>query len=107
MYIMKKGLYTLTAALMSAALFTSCAPKTGDVTFWQETGGGFGITVVEIEGSSANITSDYDAAPDCGDPGCATFNLDHGTYSFVASDGVSEWSGSFDIDGDCLTFQLY
>ena len=106
---MKKTLFTFLSACISAALFTSCAPKTGDVTFWQPAGGNYGITVVEVEGNTANITSDYTSAPDCGDPGCATFNLDYGTYSFTAADAETGavWSGSFDIDGSCLTFELY
>ena len=47
---------------------------TGDVTFWQQTNSGYGITVVELDGNSANITSEYNSAPDCGASGCAVFN---------------------------------
>ena len=105
--MIKRLLYSTLAVFAASALLTACLPATGDVTFWQETGSGFGITVVEINGSSANITQDYDADPDCGDPGCATFNLDYGTYSYTASDGNSLWSGTFEVDGPCLTFLLY
>ena len=85
----------------------SCLPATGDVTFWQELGTGYDITVVEINGSSANITQDYAELPDCGDPGCATFNLDYGTYSYTATDGSAIWSGTIEVDGSCLTVELY
>lgn len=105
---MNKALFNLAAVCLSAAFLTSCAPKSGDVTFWQSTEGNYGLTIVEVEGNTANITSDYTSAPDCGDPGCATFNLDYGTYNFTAAeDGGAIWSGSFEIDGSCLTFELY
>ena len=84
----------------------SCLPATGDVTFWQEVGTGYDITVVEINGSSANITFDHEEEPDCGDYGCATFNLDYGTYTYTASDGSKFWEGEIEVDGSCLTVWL-
>ena len=92
-----------------ALMFSGCAKEEfGDVTFWQRSGTGFGITVVELNGNQSNITSDYASTPDCGDSGCAVFNaLEYGTYSYTASDGSSVWSGTLTVDGSCLTMELY
>ena len=90
--------------------FGSCTKEnlTGDVTFWQQTNGDFGITLVQLNGNSANITSDYSSTPDCGDSGCAVFNnLPVGSYNYTASDGDSYWEGTLNIDEGCLTLQLY
>ena len=103
-----KKLVQLTLLSLFVIGLQSCT-KTGDVTFWQATGSGYGITVVELEGVSSNITSEYSAAPDCGSQGCAVFSgLDEGTYSYSAADTYGNyWSGSVDIDGGCLTMELY
>ena len=104
---MKKLLY-LSFVFLTLIFLQGCTAKSGDVTFWQELGSGYGITVVEIEGVTSVITSEYNSAPDCGQAGCAVFNnLDGGTHSYVASDGVYTWSGSVFIDNGCLTLELY
>jgi hypothetical protein len=91
-----------------ALLFLQSCTKTGDVTFWQETGSGYGITVVSLNGVTSNITSEYNSAPDCGEAGCAVFNsLEDGVYNYSASDGNYTWSGSVDINSGCLTLELY
>ena len=75
----------------------------GDVIFWQQTGSGFGITVVDIDGVTSNITSEYGSTPDCGSSGCAVFNnLETGTYNYSASDGTDSWSGYITISEGCL-----
>ena len=103
---MKKVLQFSLVALLAIGL-QSCS-KSGEVTFWQAQGSGYGITVVELGGVTSNITSEYSAAPDCGSSGCAVFsNLDNGSYSYTASDGFAYWSGTVDIDGGCLTMELY
>ncbi|MFM7770295.1 MAG: hypothetical protein ACKO8Q_07020, partial [Bacteroidota bacterium] len=68
----KTTLFLLAAGIMLS--FASCnKTKYGDVVFWQQTGSGFGLTVVEIDGVSSNITSEYGTDPDCGASGCAVF----------------------------------
>ena len=82
--------------------------KTGDVTFWQQTGSGYGITVVELNGVTSNITSEYPTVPTCGNSGCAVFNgVEEGTYTYTASDGTSTWEGTTVITEGCKTIQLY
>jgi|TARA_Y100000385_G_C12938635_1_gene570041 hypothetical protein len=106
---MKKIINLSLATLFLTLLFTCCTKiKYGDVTFWQKTGSGYGITVVNIDGVSSNITSEYGSSPDCGSSGCAVFNnLETGTYNYGASDGTSTWSGSVTITEGCLKFELY
>ncbi len=82
--------------------------KTGDVTFWQASGSGYDITVVSLNGNSANITSEYSSAPSCGTSGCAVFKgLEEGSYSYSASDGSYNWSGNIEVKEGCKTVQLY
>jgi len=82
--------------------------KYGDVTFWQQTNSGYGVTVVDIDGVTSNITLEYNSTPDCGESGCAVFNqLETGDYNYTASDGTDYWSGSVSITEGCLTVQLY
>ena len=79
----------------------------GNVIFWQQTGSGFGITVVEIDGVSSNITSEYGSTPDCGAAGCALFNnLETGTYNFSATDGTNNWTGAITVSEGCLKREL-
>jgi hypothetical protein len=82
--------------------------KTGDVTFWQQTGSGYGVTVVQLNGVTSNITSEYSSVPACGVSGCAVFNgVEEGTYTYSASDGTSNWNGSITVSEGCKTMQLY
>ncbi|MBG16194.1 MAG: hypothetical protein CL853_07565 [Crocinitomicaceae bacterium] len=106
---MKKITYFLAPLFLLMFTFSGCNKiKYGDVTFWQMTGSGFGVTVVEIDGVSSNITSEYPDTPDCGASGCAVFNnLETGSYSYTASDGFDTWSGTVDISEGCLTMELY
>jgi hypothetical protein len=83
--------------------------KYGDAIFWQQKGSGFDITVVNINGVTSSITSEYDSTPACGSSGCAVFNqLETGSYSFTAGDAVGNaWSGTVDITEDsCATMKL-
>tara|TARA_B100000780_G_C20845063_1_gene335806 strand:- start:45 stop:365 length:321 start_codon:yes stop_codon:yes gene_type:complete len=106
---MKKIFNILIATIFISLLFSSCTKtKYGDVTFWQKTGSGYGITVVSLEGVTSNITSEYGSTPDCGSSGCAVFNnIETGTYNYGASDGTDSWSGSVRITERCLTMELY
>jgi len=105
---MKKIL--LFTSILTIILLSSCnKTKYGNATFWQQTGSGYDITVVNINGVTSNITSEYASAPDCGTSGCAVFNqLETGTYNYTASDGVDTWSGTVKITEDgCATMQLF
>lgn len=95
--------------VLSAVSLSSCKKtKYGNALFWQLSGSGFGYTVVSLNGVSSNITSEYSSAPDCGSSGCAVFNnLEVGTYSYSASDGTSNWSGTIKIAEGCNTMKLY
>lgn len=102
-----KKLINLSLVAFTLLLLQSCT-KTGDVTFWQASGSGFGITVVELNGITSNISSEYSAAPSCGAAGCAVFNgLEDGVYSYSASDGNWIWNGTVDVESGCLTIELY
>jgi len=105
---MKKIL--LLTSLLTMVLLSSCnKTKYGNVTFWQETGSGYGVTVVSVNGITSNITQEYSSTPDCGASGCAVFNqLETGTYNYTASDGTDNWSGTVNVTEDgCTTMELY
>jgi hypothetical protein len=103
-----KRTFLLVGASM-ALLVTSCNKvKTGDVTFWQATGSGFGVTVVQLNGLQSNITTEYSTIPACGKTGCAVFNeVKEGTYNYTASDGTTSWEGTTVITEGCKTIELY
>lgn len=105
---MKKIL--ILSSFLTIVLLSSCnKQKYGDVTFWQQTGSGYGITVVNIDGVTSNITSEYASAPNCGASGCAVFNqLETGTYDYFASDGTDSWSGTVTVTDDvCTRIELF
>ena len=106
---MKKYIYYSLTSLFICFLLSSCTKtKYGDVTFWQQTNSGYGITVVDIDGVTSNITSEYGSTTECGASGCAVFNnLETGSYGYTASDGSAVWAGTVDISEGCLTMQLY
>lgn len=93
------------------ALFvmSSCnKTKYGNVTFWQKSGSGYGITVVSLKGVTSNITSEKSSIPECGASGCAVFNqLETGSYDYTASDGTATWSGNVTVIEGCKTVELY
>jgi hypothetical protein len=102
---MKKIAFLL---LICLSVISCKKTKTGDVTFWQATGSGTGVTVVSLNSVSSNITSEYTSVPDCGDAGCAVFNgLEEGKYSYTASDGTNNWAGTVDVVEGCNTVELY
>lgn len=95
---------------ISILTLSSCnKTKYGNATFWQKSGSGYGVTVVNVEGVTSNISDEYDNAPDCGASGCAVFNhLETGVYLYSASDGNASWSGTFNVsDNGCTTIELY
>lgn len=98
----------ISSLFLSFTLISCNKTKYGDVTFWQLTNSGYGVTVVNIEGVTSNITSEYNSAPDFGTAGCAVFNnLETGIYNYTASDGTDSWAGEVTITEGCLTIELY
>ena len=104
---MKRNLMFIAVGIV--LLTTACKKeKTGNVTFWQETGSGYGLTVVSLNDITSNITTEYTETPSCGASGCAVFNgLPTGTYNYSASDGTDSWSGNITITEGCLTVELF
>jgi hypothetical protein len=102
---MTKGFLIIALVVLSS----SCKKeKTGDVTFWQASGSGTGVTVVELNSVTSNITSEYANTPECSAAGCAVFNgLEVGTYTYSATDGVDVWEGSLKVNEGCNTVELY
>ena len=98
-----KKIIKLSIVLFISILFSNCTKvKYGDVTFWQQTGSGFGITVLEIDGITSDISSEYTFPPDCGSSGCAVFNnLYTGTYNFSATDETNNWTGTITVSERC------
>ena len=82
--------------------------KTGNVTFWQSGTPSYDVTAVVINDAAKYITLDAPSGvPDCITNGCANFTLPTGTYSYGASDGNHNWSGSITILADkCVKLQL-
>jgi hypothetical protein len=105
--MMKK--FLLFSSVVALLALSSCnKTKYGDVTFWQATGSGFGLTVVSLDGVSSNISSEYGVAPSCGSSGCAVFNeLETGTYNYSATDGLNTWSGTVTVTEGCTTIELF
>jgi len=100
--------FLLFSLFLSFTLISCNKTKYGDVTFWQITNSGYGVTVVDIDGVTSNITNEYSSAPDCGASGCAVFNsLETGSYNYSASDGTDSWAGEVTITEGCLTMELY
>jgi hypothetical protein len=105
---MKKTILLASTAMLLMIISSCGKVKTGNVTFWQQSGSGYGVTVVSLNSVTSNITSEYASAPACGQAGCAVFNgIEEGTYTYSASDGTSNWNGSITISEGCKTMQLY
>jgi hypothetical protein len=75
------------------------------VTFWVETPVDLPITV-NVNGQSRSITSYYPSGATCGYPGCATFSLPPGTYSWNASASSGTWSNTSTWSSSCHTMKL-
>lgn len=106
---MKTKLILFFNVVIISSIFLSCRKETtGEVTFWQKTGSGYDLTVVEIDGVSSNITSEFGSTPNCGESGCAVFKgLSSGIYNYNASDGFAVWSGTIDVTEGCFIVELF
>ena len=105
---MKNVINNFTLLFFIIFLMSNCSKtEYGNVIFWQQNGSGFGITVVEIDGITSDISSEYTFPPDCGSSGCAVFNnLETGTYNFSATDGTNNWNGAITVSEGCLKREL-
>ncbi len=111
---MKTKLSILAMLLFSSTMFLSSCSKEeedGKVVFWNKTGDGIGLVVVQVEQSIVgSITLDYADAPDCGANGVVTYTDKPGLYIYSAAEsspGSRTWSGSFTLtDGGCFTLRF-
>lgn len=81
---------------------------TGTKTFWSSQAGQ-NITV-KVNGSSIGSISSYysSSTPDCSASGNVNFAMSSGVvYSYTATDGTHNWSGSFTGATGCNTLKLF
>lgn len=105
----------LSLVFISLTTFVACTKKedrfnpsiAGQVVFWESED--LGETTVKCSGREQVISHFYsEGVPDCGDKGCATFNLMPGEYQFEASstNGYT-WDGSVTVrEGICSKMRL-
>jgi hypothetical protein len=111
---MKKILTQLTGIFLLSAIILGCKKDedrfhpelAGQVVFW--TSEDLGEITVKCNDREHTTTYFYSSGiPDCGDIGCATFNLMPGTYSFSASNGYDVWEGEVTATANlCSTMRL-
>lgn len=82
--------------------------STGTAMVWTQIDHTCGTISVTINGVSKSISSYYSSGvPSCGSTGCATFTLNPGTYSVVASCSSKSWTGSVTVTANgCATLRL-
>jgi len=89
---------------------TNVIPETttGNLTFWVDSNFGVGDITVTCNGITKIISNYYGShIPDCGENGCANFNLNEGTYTYTASAESSTWNGTVIVTkGGCTKQQL-
>lgn len=83
--------------------------NTGTLMFWSNQ---YGSPVnVSISGYSGTISSYYNTTqydpPSCGSSGCFNITLAYGSYSYTASDGTHNWSGTANVTASCNRMLLY
>lgn len=111
----KNSVKLLIAIFTITTIFSSCTKeetkpaevKKGTVTFWNNQTNVGNITV-NMSGSSSVIT--YNVYPTgCDISGCANFsNISYGVHSYSASSTTGQtWSGTVDVQGSCIRFNLY
>lgn len=104
------GSITITAGNCSSIDLANTAGgggTTGQGMFWIASDLGCGNINVTCNGITRTISGSYSTAPSCGASGCATFDLNPGTYSFSASCSSKTWSGNITIiAGGCARSQL-
>lgn len=102
--LMKRILTQIIGIFILSAIFLRCSKDedrfqpelAGQVVFW--TSEDFGDITVKCNGREHTTTHYYyNGVPDCGDLGCATFNLMPGTYEFSASNSYDNWEGEVTV----------
>lgn len=113
--ISQKATRLFTIAIIISLLFSSCTKEdiagtsTGSIIFWSNQPGSK-ITVTVGSAYSGSITkyTSGSVAPACGDVGSYTLSLDNSiTYSYKATDGTHNWSGTFSLGSSCKSLLLY
>ena len=77
----------------------SCEYK-GKITFWTDEDKGCGEIKIKMGGEVVGTLSNYSTngvAPECGDTGWVTLELEPGTYSYNAVYLCGSWSNTFTI----------
>jgi hypothetical protein len=80
----------------------------GQAMFWLSSDPACGTITVYCNGTSGNITNYYSSGiPNCGANGCATFDLNPGTYHYTAECSGHSWDGYVTVyANDCSTMKL-
>ena len=100
---------TITAGGCNRIQLTSSGggSTTGQGMFWIASDLNCGTVNVTINGITRSISQFYASSPPCSSPGCATFDLSPGTYSYTASCSGRTWNGNITITtGGCSKIQL-
>lgn len=78
---------------------------TGTVVFWQKTDQG--VLDVTIENETKKTTVFYASGqPECSKNGCATFELEPGTYNFVVTNFQFQWTGKILVQKNVCNKQI-
>jgi len=89
---------------------TVVAPASGAASFWFATSVSYGRTVVTIGVITDTVKIDTGLPTNCGQSGCANFQLSPGNYNYSAAEiapGTHTWNGSINIaKHGCLKQQL-
>lgn len=84
--------------------------NSGTLMFWSNQNGDI-INVSLNGGYSGTVSSYYSTSqsnpPACGSSGCFNVALAYGSYSYSASDGTHNWSGTATVGASCNTILLY
>jgi hypothetical protein len=99
--------YILLFFLIGILSFSCNKKKYGNVSFWQQTGSGFGIINVTINDKTSSITSEHNSDPGCESSTTALFsNLEEGVYNYAAFDGTNSWLGTVTVLEGCVSVEL-
>ena len=111
-----KKLLSLSMALVGLCFLGSCSKEEenvvekGSVVFWSDQDAGCGPISIMMGDAVVGTLSNYSSngvAPDCGELGYVTLDLDPGSYSYNASDQCGTWSGLITVnEGSCLSYLL-
>ena len=82
----------------------------GDISFWTNSGV-FGNIDISVDGTYIGTTAFYfpSGTPQCKQSGTVSVTLTKGVHNYFAATttGSYTWSGTFTVDSECSTFELY